>query len=577
MHVLATAGHVDHGKSTLVRALTGMEPDRWAEERRRGMTIDLGYAWTTLPSGEVVAFVDVPGHQRFLGNMLAGLGPAPAVVLVVAAAEGWRRQSGEHLAAARALGVDRGLLVVTRADLADPAAALAQARAALRGTGLADVEAVAVSAVTGAGLDDLRAALDRLAAAAPPVDASAPVRLWVDRGFTVRGAGTVVTGTLSAGTLRTGDELALGTRRVAVRGLQSLGVAADAVTAPARVAVNLRGVDKDEVRRGDALLGKGSWTSTQLVDVTCDAAELPEHLVCHVGTAAVAARVRPLGGAHVRLRLASALPLVPGDRIVLREPARQEVLGGATVVDPEPPPLVRRGAATARAQALATDAGAAEELRRAGALPPEELARRGLRAPSEALHLEGLVVDADRWSDWARQLRELVARQRADDPAARGVPEPEAVGALGLPAVLLGRLAAGCGLVREHGRVRDPAADRSLGAAEPAVSAVESRLRETPFLPPDKEEMVQLGLSAKDVAAAEEQGRLVRLTSDLVLLPDGPAQAMRVLAGLRQPFSTSEARQALGTTRRVAVPLLEHLDRRGWTRRVDDTRREVVR
>src|SRR5882672_6734678 len=203
MQVIATAGHVDHGKSALVRALTGMEPDRWAEERRRGLTIDLGFAWTKLPGGEQLAFVDVPGHERFVPNMLAGLGPVPAVMFVVAADGGWMPQSAEHLAAVDALGVRHGLLVITRSDLADPAPATRQARAEIARTSLGAVEAVPVSAVTGEGLDDLRAALFRLAAAlAEPVPAvGAPIRLWIDRSFTIRGAGTVVTGTLPAGTV----------------------------------------------------------------------------------------------------------------------------------------------------------------------------------------------------------------------------------------------------------------------------------------------------------------------------------------------------------------------------------------
>src|SRR4051794_33102087 len=221
MHVIATAGHVDHGKSTLVRALTGMEPDRWAEERRRGMTIDLGFAWTTLPAGATVAFVDVPGHERFVPNMLAGVGPVPAALIVVAADEGWKPQSAEHLAALHALGVRHGLLVVTRSDLAAPQAAGAAARAEIAATTLGEVECVAVSATTGAGLDDLRAALGRLVDRLPAADVAAPVRLWVDRSFTMRGAGTVVTGTLGAGTLATGDHLlpAGAGREVRVRGL----------------------------------------------------------------------------------------------------------------------------------------------------------------------------------------------------------------------------------------------------------------------------------------------------------------------------------------------------------------------
>src|SRR5690349_6898877 len=218
MYVVATAGHVDHGKSTLVRALTGMEPDRWAEERRRGLTIDLGFAWTELAPGLTVAFVDVPGHERFVPNMLAGVGPVPAALFVVAADEGWKPQSAEHLAALHALGVRHGLLVITRADLAEPGAALRQARAELAATSMAGAEAVTVSAVTGEGLDDLRAALDRLVDGLPPADPGAPVRLWIDRAFTIKGAGTVVTGTLGAGRLRPGDELALGGDTVRVRG-----------------------------------------------------------------------------------------------------------------------------------------------------------------------------------------------------------------------------------------------------------------------------------------------------------------------------------------------------------------------
>jgi selenocysteine-specific elongation factor len=217
VHVVATAGHVDHGKSMLVRALTGMEPDRWEAEQRRGMTIDLGFAWMTLPSGEEIAFVDVPGHERFVSNMLAGAGPVPAVMFVVAADEGWMPQSAEHLAAIDALGVRNGVLVVTRADLADPAPALEQAMLKIadtslgRGAGPAGdpggMEAVAVSALTGRGLPDLTAALGRLAARLPRPDPRGGVRLWLDRVFAIKGSGTVVTGTLQAGTVRAGDEL----------------------------------------------------------------------------------------------------------------------------------------------------------------------------------------------------------------------------------------------------------------------------------------------------------------------------------------------------------------------------------
>src|SRR5438874_1612649 len=241
MQVIATAGHVDHGKSTLVRALTGMEPDRWDEERRRGLSIGLGYAWTNLPGGSEVAFVDVPGHERFVPTMLAGVGPVPAVLFVVAADEGWMPQSDEHLAALDAFGVRHGLLVVTRSDLADPAPAIAQAHAHLAGTGLAGIGAVSVSGRTGAGLDVLRTALAELVDSLPPADHTADLRLWVDRVFSVSGAGTVATGTLAAGTLRVGDELVLASTgdRLRVRGLQSLTRDTRSVCAISRVAVNL--------------------------------------------------------------------------------------------------------------------------------------------------------------------------------------------------------------------------------------------------------------------------------------------------------------------------------------------------
>ena len=308
MQVIATAGHVDHGKSALVRALTGMEPDRWAEERRRGLTIDLGFAWTTLPGGERVAFVDVPGHERFVPNMLAGVGPVPAVLFVVAADGGWMPQSAEHLAAIDAVGIRHGLLAVTRCDLADPGPATRQALGLARRTSLGAVPAVAVSAVTGAGLPELRDALARLVAALPVPDPAAPVRLWVDRSFSIRGSGTVVTGTLPAGTLRPARNCC--SRRRCGRpgsGAWSPERAGHPVAGVARVAVNLRGVPAGVPARGMALIEAGRWTLTRLLDVRLAPPEmppardgweptaLPPEMTLHIGSARTQARVRPLG------------------------------------------------------------------------------------------------------------------------------------------------------------------------------------------------------------------------------------------------------------------------------------------
>ncbi|OZV72958.1 selenocysteine-specific translation elongation factor [Micromonospora echinospora] len=583
MWVVATAGHVDHGKSTLVRALTGMEPDRWAEERRRGMTIDLGFAWTSLPSGATVAFVDVPGHERFVPNMLAGVGPVPAALLVVAADEGWMPQSAEHLAVLDALGVSFGLVAVTRADLADPGPVVARVRAEVAGTSLGAVEVVPVSAVTGVGLPALRAALDRLGARLPVPVVDGPVRLWVDRCFTVRGAGTVVTGTLRAGRLRVGDEVVVAAdgTRVRVRGLHSLGTARDEVAAVARVAVNLRGVARERVARGDALVTPEAFGRTELVDVRVSGAlvaDLPGAVMLHVGSAAVPVRVRPLGPDTARLRLARSLPLVVGDRAVLRDPGRRLVAGGVTVLDVAPPPLSRRGAAAARAGALAGVDGRADpvgEVRRRRLVRASDLARMGV--PVTVAPVVGdWLVDPEHWAGLGARLVAEVSRYAVEHPLESGVPVEVLRRRLGLPERSLVEA-----LVRAPLRVR---AGRVVAGPvsvlpEPVARAVDRlavELRSRPFRAPEADRLVELGLGAREVGAAVRAGVLLRLAGTVVLLPGAVEEAVRVLAGLPQPFTLSAARQALDTTRRVAVPLLELLDSRGLTRRLPGDVRTVV-
>ncbi|MBA3311273.1 MAG: 50S ribosome-binding GTPase, partial [Nocardioidaceae bacterium] len=317
MHVIATAGHVDHGKSTLVHALTGSDPDRLAEEHRRGLSIELGYCWTTLPGAGDVAFVDVPGHERFLSTMLAGVGPAPAVLFVVAADDPWMPQAAEHLAALHALGVEHGVLAVTRSDLADPAAAKERALAELRRTSLGGAPAVVVSGRTGEGLDQLRAALADLAAALPSPDPAADVRLWVDRRFHVHGAGTVVTGTLPAGTIRVGDKLATGAELVRVRGMESLGRTVAEVSGVARVALSLGGNVPAQLDRSGVLVSPDRWLLPATFDARVsgdDAQRLPERPLLHIGATSAGTHARPLGDDLVRLSLESPLPLRIGDR-----------------------------------------------------------------------------------------------------------------------------------------------------------------------------------------------------------------------------------------------------------------------
>ena len=582
MHVVATAGHVDHGKSTLVRALTGMEPDRWAEERRRGMTIDLGFAWAALPSGETVAFVDVPGHERFVPTMLAGVGPVPAVLMVVAADGGWMPQSAEHLAAVHALGVRHGLLAVTRSDLADPGPATERALAELAATSLGQVESVAVSGATGAGLTELRYALGRLVATLPPPQPQAPVRLWVDRAFTIKGSGTVVTGTLGAGTLKIDDELALGTAKghVRVRGLQSLGRPESRVRGVARVAVNLRGVDRDQVRRGDALLTPGAYQATEVIDVRLhgdSVQSLPREITLHIGSAAVPVHVRPLGVDTARLRLARPLPLHIGDRALLRDPGRHHVAGGVTVLDVVPPALGRRGAGAARAAELATMDGRPDvrgELRRRGLVRRADLARMGVPVIEPAIAGDWL-ADQAQWTALRAHLSDEVARYGREHPLEPGMPMEALRRALDLPDRALVEALVAPPLEARDGRVLAQGHKGLPPEVESALRVLADELRERPFRAPEAARLAELGLGQRQLAAAIRAGALVRVADGVVLLPPAVDEAVRVLATLPQPFTLSEARQALGTTRRVAVPLLELLDRRGATRRLPDDRRAV--
>jgi selenocysteine-specific elongation factor len=621
VHVIATAGHVDHGKSMLVRALTGMEPDRWEAEQRRGMTIDLGFAWMTLPSGEVIAFVDVPGHERFVSNMLAGAGPVPAVMFVVAADEGWMPQSAEHLAAIDALGVRNGILVITRADLADPAPAMRQAKREIakstlgRGTGPDDVpggmETVAVSALTGQGLSDLVAALGRLAARLPRPDPLGGVRLWLDRVFAIKGSGTVVTGTLQAGTVSAGDELTAtpAMRTVRIRGVQSLGSPVTRVSGVARVALNLRGVSTRELGRGMALIQPGRWTVASVIDVRLappppghgrppGTIRLSPQLTMHIGAARAVARVRMLGGRFARLSLDHPLPLHIGDRVLLRDPgaaadhAGGRPIFGATVLDVSPPRLRGNGAAAAAERELASwpqPPTATDLLRRHRLLRASTASAMGLGDLPPPVSGEWL-ADPGHWQRLRQLLAAAVAGQAERDPLAPGLPVDAARAELGLPdRDLVEALAAwradgstgepidasGGYLRRADGGRAQTARARLPAPVADAVEAVLADLADAPFSAPDAERMRELGLDARAAAAAERAGLLRRLPGNVLLAPDAPERAARILAGLPQPFTAADARKVLGTSRRVVIPLLEWLDREGVTRRLPDDRRTM--
>ncbi|MEO3824541.1 SelB C-terminal domain-containing protein [Actinomadura sp. B10D3] len=579
MQVVSTAGHGGHGKSALVRALTGTEPGEPG-------------AWTELPSGRRVAFVDVPGDERSVPAMLAGSAPAPAVLLAVAADEGWMPQTAEHLEALGALGIRSGVLAVTKADAADPKLALRLVRDKLAGTALRGMEAVPVSTVTGAGIEELTAALDRLAGRLPVPDADAPVRLWADRAFTA-GRQTVVTGTLAAGTISVGDELLLmpAGERVRVRTIGCAGEPRASVGGVSRVVLTLR--DAGRVEAGMALVTPGAWTHTTCVDVRTRFGEasgrLARRMTLHLGAAAIPVGLRPLGPDTARLTLNTRVALHLGDTGVLRDPERRSI-AGVSVLDVRPPTLVRRGAGAARARELASWPDRPDGtivLRRHGVLRRSELSLMGCAPPDDAVALNGeWVADPAHWESLFERLAEEASRHAAASPRAPGIPLETVRLRLGLPARQLVtalvrpplRLDAG----RVYGPVPPPAPDpapepppTAIAATPPppwaaGVERLRADLAGSPFDPPPPARLGELGLTGEVLAAAERAGAVVRIEDedgDIVLLPGADREALRVLTGLPQPFTPAQAGEALATSRRVAVALLRHLDRLGLTER----------
>ncbi|HEY7487443.1 MAG TPA: GTP-binding protein [Streptosporangiaceae bacterium] len=435
MQVVATAGHKGQGKSSLVRALTGTDP-----VGRPAPAADLDAAWTTLPSGARLAFVDAPADAR--GAPPVGLGTASAVIVVVAADEGWLPQTAEHLAAIEALGVRDGLLVVTRADRTDPKLAMRQARAKIERTTLAGAECVAVSARTGAGIDDVTAALDRLVRRLPQPSPAAPVRLWVDGSSMAGGPlgnATVVTGTLPEGTIRVGDQLIVAGRAVRVGAVRTPAGAVEQVSGVSRVALTLTGAVRP-IALGTPLVVGGRWTHTTSLDVRhgfgAASGRLPPQLTLHIGSAAVPVRLRALGPDTARLTLNTALPLHVGDRALLRDPARRAV-ARIHVLDVRPPPLTPRGAATSRARELATwpdRPGGEQLLRRHGVLRAADLEVMGCAAPPEAVRVgPGWFADPGHWESLRRRLLHELTRHAEVNPGTPGIPLEAARLRLGLP------------------------------------------------------------------------------------------------------------------------------------------------
>ena len=606
MTVLATAGHVDHGKSSLIVRLTGIDPDRWEEEKRRGLTIDLGYAWCELPSGREVGFVDVPGHERFVRNMLAGVGPVQLVLFVVAADEGWKPQSEEHLSILDVLDAVGGVVALTKADLVDDdrlAEREVEVRDRLTGTPLADAPIVACSSATGAGIQDVLAALDALVTSAgEPEDLGRP-RVHVDRSFTIRGAGTVVTGTLTGGSIEVGEEAAVlpGGRSARIRSLQTHRRSVEVARPASRVAANLAGTSREEAERGDVLARPGQWRPTSTVEVLLRPVRSLTRPIgvrgafkLHVGAAERDAtlrlydedRLEPGGEAFARLRLSKPVVVTTGDRFVLRESGRRETVGGGVILDPHPPPRPGEPAARLRRRMGLGPQGIP------AALVEERRAVRARELPALAGHQPTRIEGASLVDGWwlsdaerdrlATEIREALEGFHRDHPLRPAMDTAELLAAVrprldGVVAegVLAGMERAG-EIVREGPAVRLAGHRVALGDREPEAARLVERVRAAEPTPPSVPELIAEGYPRELVDACLRVGRLRAVSRDIVLSPELHAEAERVArAAAAEPegLTVSRFRELLGTTRKYALPILEHLDARGVTRREGDVRR----
>ncbi len=561
MRVVATAGHVDHGKSSLVQALTGTNPDRWDEERRRGLTIDLGFAHTTLPDGEGVSFVDVPGHVRFLRNMLAGVGGVDACVFVVAATEGWKPQSEEHLRILQLVGLRHGVVALTKIDAVDDEWRELQemdVRDRVAGTFLADAPIVGVSATTGNGLDEFRAALATLVATTPSaVDRHRP-RLWIDRVFAAKGSGTVVTGTLTGGAVSAEDQLVAGGHPVRVRSIQSHGERHDQIAPGNRVALNLAGVDHTALERGDAVVSAGQWRPTSRFDATLAVLPSLAHQVsrrgayfAYIGSGEFPVKLRvlgreaiaPGGSGLVRLHLGTELPLVTGDRFVLREAGRDETVGGGEVLDVAPVLPASKARPDRDLDRVIAEHGwiAASELEALTGQRREPVLGEWVVSPAALAETRASV-----------QARIVAAGEMGLDIASLDERSRAVLGTLPDIAVDAGRA--------RPAEARDPLADHPFltallegGAAPPDASGV------------DKAELREL---VRRKLVVEREGLYFHPTA-IDLAATGAA---KLLAADPAGFTVGQFREVLGVTRKHAVPLAAELDSRGITRRRDDVR-----
>jgi selenocysteine-specific elongation factor len=620
VRVVGTAGHVDHGKSTLVKALTGIDPDRLKEEKEREMTIDLGFAWLTLPSGNTVSIVDVPGHEAFIKNMLAGVGGIDAAMLVIAADEGVMPQTREHLAILDLLQVKGGVVALTKIDMVEGRDWIemvsADVRKELADTVLADAKIVPVSAKTRAGLKDLLTELDRLLQVVSPKNDFGKPRLPIDRVFSIAGFGTVVTGTLIDGSFSVGEEIEIvpGGKRGRIRGLQTHKEKIEHATPGSRVAMNLSGLAVDELSRGQVVALPGTLTATTRLDARmqylASAPKALEHnseLDFFAGSAQVPARVRLLDSEQlkpgetgwVQLQLTEPVAVAKNDRFIVRFASPSITVGGGTVVDPNAHTRHRRFKpdVTARLETLARGTPAEmvlQFLAARGTIPADakeiangtglgtDVVTTALNAgvePGSVAALGQHYLTAAAWRALTVEIGSALDAFHKQHPLRTGLPREELKSRLGLAARLFDqaveRAAAENVLAASEGILRRPDFEIKFSAElQRKVDALLVQFGKSPYTPPTAQEAGE-AIGADALSALVTQDRLVRLNETILLSPAAFA-AMRdwVIETIRAhgQVTAGEVRDKFDTSRKYAIALLEYLDEKRVTKRVGDAR-----
>ena len=561
-HVICTAGHVDHGKSTLINALTGIDPDRWEEEKRRGLTIDLGFAKADRKDNGFVSFIDVPGHERFLKNMLAGVGAVDGCLFVVDSTEGWKPQSEEHLRILNLLGVRKGLIALTKISLADDdllEIVSLEIKDHLKGTFLESAPIIPVDSITGVGIDSLTTELEKMLEDTPVAKDNDRPRLWIDRVFTVKGAGTVVTGTLTGGSLKVDDEIIINPQNFVtkIRSLQSHDEQIPNIGPGSRIAINLANIDHRSIGRGSVITNPEQWFLTSTFDAELNVLPSIEHEVsrrgaylAYIGTKEEFVKVRVLGDevipagskGLVRVYMDEKLPLMLGDRLILRESGRNETIGGAIVLDPDPILRAAEAKPNSSIERIITE--------HKWITPSHLEALTGVRRQED---VPGWIVDPNCLQDMIANLsqRLLTAGNLGLDITSLDQFERAAIGLLE-------------GVLIEGKYLRMEGADNL--SDHPYLDQLESNL----FKPPDA-----------DSVDPRELRELVR--RELIIEQNGiffsqkavtsAAKRIRVLLK-RNPegVTVGEVRIALDSTRKYVLPLLNHLDQIGATVRRNDVR-----